>query len=267
MRGFQLTAAVFGAALACTTTQGHEAKPAGVMVYVTGDIRKPTLNVLVYDYTRLPISELEDAMVLAQGIFLKGGVATQWIKCAAVHESGQGSGCLEALGMAHVMVNIVSSDWRSSAGRRDRMGTALQDAKGRLDVTAYVFEDGVERVLQSGGCDRFQVLGQVMAHEVGHLLLGAESHSETGIMQSHWAGSQMARDPGRVTFTPDQARRIRVNIKTRMQERSSLGIPSRVLVTTRPWAGGILRTDQETLLRGLHTPSSNTSGYPSAAKR
>ena len=198
---------------------------AQVVSLTAGDIGRLNLNVLVYDYTRLPASDLEDAMGFAQVIYRKGGVPTTWIKCAAVHEPGQSSGCLEALGTPHVIVNIVSTDWRSSAGRHDRMGASLQDAKGRFDVTAYVFEDGVERVLQSGGCDRFQVLGQVMAHEVGHLLLGLESHSETGIMQSHWAGSRMARDPGKVTFTPDQARRIRVNINARMQKESKVVQP------------------------------------------
>jgi hypothetical protein len=47
-----------------------------------------------------------------------------------------------------------------------------------------------------------------------------ESHSETGMTHPYWAGSQMPRDPGSVTFTPDQARRIRVNIKAKMQKKS-----------------------------------------------
>jgi hypothetical protein len=190
----------------------------------TGEL---TVTVLVYDYTRLPASELGGGMTVAQGIFRNSGVATKWVQCAAVHESGQGSGCLEALGSAHVIVNIVRSDWRGSIGRKDRIGTALQDAKGRVGVTAYVFQQGVEQALQLGGCDRVQILGHVMAHEVGHLLLGTESHSETGIMHPSWAGSQMARDPGSVTFTPDQARRIRVDIKDRMQKKSVWGAPRR----------------------------------------
>jgi hypothetical protein len=176
-----------------------------------------TVTVLVYDYAGLPASELVDGMAVAQGIFRHAGVATKWIQCAAVHESGQGSGCLEALGTAHVIVNIVRSDWQDSIGRKDCIGAALQDAKGRPGVTAYVFQQGVEQALQLGGCDRVQILGHVMAHEVGHLLLGTESHSETGIMHPSWAGSQMARHPGSVTFTPDQARRIRVDIKDRMK--------------------------------------------------
>jgi len=190
----------------------------------TGEL---TITILVYDYTRLPASELGEAMAVAQAIFRNAGVATKWFKYVAVHESGQGDGCLEAFGAAYVIVNITRSDWQGSTGRKDRMGTALQDAKGRPGVTAYVFQQGVEQALQLGGCDRVQILGHVMAHEVGHLLLGTESHSETGIMHPSWAGSQMARDPGSVTFTPDQARRIRVDIRGRMQGKKRLGAPRR----------------------------------------
>ena len=31
------------------------------------------------------------------------------------------------------------------------------------------------------------LLGRAMAHEIGHLLLGANSHSLNGIMRGHWS--------------------------------------------------------------------------------
>jgi len=188
--------------------------------------REVTLTVLVYDYSRLPASELEDAVAVAQEIFRNAGIATEWLNCAHSHESGHGSGCHEALAASPVAVRIVSRDWQG--GRRERIGTALLDAKGRFGVTAYVFQYGVEQALQLGRGDRSRILGHVMAHEVGHLLLGTDSHSVTGIMQSYWAGSQMAKVPGGVTFTPDQARKIRVNIKDRLSNKKRSGRSERV---------------------------------------
>ena len=176
-----------------------------------------TLTVLVYDYTRMPAFELENAMAVAQRIFHNAGITTQWVQCATAHESRRGSGCPEELGAGSVVLRIVRSDWQGSGGRQGRTGSALYDAEGRLGIYAYVFQQGVEEAVQLGGCGRFQVLGHVMAHEVGHLLLGAGSHSATGIMQPHWAVRQMARAPGSVAFTPEEAQRIQLNMKTRMQ--------------------------------------------------
>ena len=176
-----------------------------------------TLTVLVYDYTRMPAFELENAMAVAQRIFHNAGIATQWVQCAAAHESRRGSGCPETLGVGSVVLNIVRGARQGSADSQSRAGSALYGTEGHAGIIAYVFQQQVEHTVQLGGCGRFQVLGHVMAHEVGHLLLGAGSHSATGIMQPHWAVRQMARAPGGVTFTPEEAQRIQLNMKTRMQ--------------------------------------------------
>ena len=43
------------------------------------------------------------------------------------------------------------------------------------------------------------ILGSVMAHELGHLLLGSNSHSPAGVMRAHWQGEELqppvARQP------------------------------------------------------------------------
>ena len=189
---------------------------AQVATLAASDPGELTLTVPVYDYTGVPAVVLENAMAVAQRIFHDAGIATRWVQCGAAHESRRRSGCLEVLGTAHLFLRIVRSDWQGSGGRPGRMGFALHDAEGRLGIYAYVFQQGVEGAIQFGGCGRLQVLGYAMAHEVGHLLLGGESHSATGIMQPHWDASQMVRKLGAVTFTSEQARRIQVNVATRI---------------------------------------------------
>ena len=36
------------------------------------------------------------------------------------------------------------------------------------------------------------ILGHAMAHELGHLLLGMNSHSPTGLMRAHWTSEDLA---------------------------------------------------------------------------
>ena len=49
-------------------------------------------------------------------------------------------------------------------------------------------------------------LGHVMAHEVGHLLLGGHSHAATGLMTPDWNPLETRLQ----TLTPEQAQVIRV---------------------------------------------------------
>jgi hypothetical protein len=51
-----------------------------------------------------------------------------------------------------------------------------------------------------------ELLGSVIAHEVGHLLLGTEWHSHEGIMQGRWEVAQLSEAlKGNLQFTSSQA--------------------------------------------------------------
>jgi Zn-dependent peptidase ImmA (M78 family) len=51
-----------------------------------------------------------------------------------------------------------------------------------------------------------RVLRHVMAHELGHLLLGSNAHAEIGIMRPRWFGQQLrAVERGALFFSPEQA--------------------------------------------------------------
>jgi hypothetical protein len=49
------------------------------------------------------------------------------------------------------------------------------------------------------------MVGGVMAHEIGHLLLGSNSHSETGLMREIWSLKDLTRNrPDDWLFSPAQ---------------------------------------------------------------
>jgi hypothetical protein len=54
------------------------------------------------------------------------------------------------------------------------------------------------------------ILGHVVAHELGHLLLPGDAHSLTGIMRDKW-NYRLSEEAaaGRLLFTPDQSKLIR----------------------------------------------------------
>jgi hypothetical protein len=57
-------------------------------------------------------------------------------------------------------------------------------------AAAFIFYDRVAALRTS---DRFvpTILGRVMAHEITHLLLGAHSHSEVGLMRGQWSADDL----------------------------------------------------------------------------
>jgi hypothetical protein len=75
------------------------------------------------------------------------------------------------------------------------------DARGRI---AYIFYNRLERLALTQGAPVSRGLGHVMAHEIGHLLLGVNSHSHDGLMQPNW----MPRETHVQTLTKDQVHAV-----------------------------------------------------------
>jgi hypothetical protein len=98
-------------------------------------------------------------------------------------------------------------DW---ANQHDLLGFSLVPADGGMGFIAGAYHERVEQLSQRLGCDTALVLGYVIAHELGHLVLGAESHFPSGIM-SYPFDRREARlaSQGLLRFTPSQASRIR----------------------------------------------------------
>jgi hypothetical protein len=65
------------------------------------------------------------------------------------------------------------------------------------------------------------ILGCVMAHELGHLLLGSNSHSDKGIMLPRWEANQVRQlMMGTLLFTPDQSKLMRLEAHARSDRQS-----------------------------------------------
>jgi hypothetical protein len=60
------------------------------------------------------------------------------------------------------------------------------------------------------------MLGHLMAHELGHLLLGVRSHSASGIMHVPWQKKELEIiAQGSMLFTPWEAQTMRSKIQAR----------------------------------------------------
>src|SRR5437762_414262 len=84
------------------------------------------------------------------------------------------------------------------------LGVAFLSPQGE-GTYGNVFYDSVKKLHAEWRTEIASVLGHVMAHEIGHLLLGTNAHSRMGIMCSNWHGKELRSiSMGTLLFTPPQ---------------------------------------------------------------
>ena len=85
-------------------------------------------------------------------------------------------------------------------------------------LLASVFYHRIASLAVELECSRGVILGYALAHEVGHLLLGVNSHSPTGIMRVNWAEKELRlASTGWFGFFPQQAAKMHADVERRMR--------------------------------------------------
>jgi hypothetical protein len=174
------------------------------------------ITISVYDYANVPLELLGAAEEDARRIFRQAGVDTVWETCFPKPERVLAD-CY-TVDATHLMMKILPRAISAQArDRNDVLGTSLVDEK-RAGYYSYVFYDSVRRVAEERKLGH-ALLGDVLAHEIGHLLLGSNSHSVSGIMSAHWYGGELRRiSEGAMLFTPSQSRTLRERLEPRKRD-------------------------------------------------
>jgi hypothetical protein len=185
--------------------------------FLGGAYARPTapdlmLTVRVYNYAQSPSTLLVEAEHEASRILGEAGLKSVWLDCPLAPSADiPQSPCPEPIGAAEVRLRILSVPVRN--GFHDTaFGFAIVPAlasvyyESVLDFAKYdqaVFEAPI-------------VLGCVIAHEIGHLLLGSNNHSASGIMRARWErGDIQEALMGAMRFTPKQARLMQAEANKR----------------------------------------------------
>jgi hypothetical protein len=198
---------------------GHSGLAAGAAA-----LQSPSLRVRVQNYAGVSQEILERAESVAAGIFLHAGIEVEWLDCPlypghGVYESGCAQGTWPLLRIqAQVLDAPAARDARC-------FGLAAMEDRSRRANIAIVFynrianltwqvlwpsSQGVFALKYPAAYYNAVLLGHVMAHELGHLLLGPDSHTSNGIMSPHWNGNQLQEVVRtNLRFEPEQAWQLR----------------------------------------------------------
>jgi hypothetical protein len=131
------------------------------------------------------------------------------------------------MGAADFALRLRPSSMTPKAAQGDALGSALSCLPDQAGCSAEVFYQRVaDWARQMENISVYQLLGHAMAHEIGHLLLGANSHSRNGIMRPQWNPRDLAVIArASMYFTPEQCAKIRVAVQARRDRRDLAATP------------------------------------------
>jgi len=176
---------------------------------------KITLRMYNYGVAR---STLVQAEGKATAILNQVGLEVIWVDCpAAPAEFKSYPGCQGLLGTTDFAVKILTADEAELfLSHHEALGRALPCPADQAGCTAYIFYRNVLEVAADGVADKSQVLGHAVVHEIGHLLLGPNSHTANGIMRGRWNKQDLETiAKGNLAFSEQQSEHIREEIRER----------------------------------------------------
>jgi len=191
------TAAVIAAAVLMTGTR----TPAAAVI-------DDSLLVRIYNNAGLLRSELRDALNTTHEILRRAELSVDWVQCRARRDGPVPVVCDQPLSSGDVVVRLIEGSDRES-GERRALGYTLFDANGTSGF-ATVYVDRVDWLARRAQFPRAPLLGRAIAHEIGHLLLRSNAHTEAGLMREVWTTEQVVRNRREDwTFSPDQSSVLR----------------------------------------------------------
>ena len=142
------------------------------------------LTVRLYNTAGIPTPELVAARAAAESILRDISPDVVFRHCGP---------CDEPLKPAEVVVRVINAPKFNTALHPDAYGVTYVVRESNRGWLATVFPDRIDQAASRVGMDRGTLLGLVMAHEVGHLLLGTGYHGDTGLMVAEWPDALLAR--------------------------------------------------------------------------
>lgn len=166
------------------------------------------ITVMVNNSVQMPVFVLRQAESEAARIFAFTGIQIRWIECAAA--LGTEDPCQRVPGQNEFVVHVVPTGHTSLDSI---FGAAFvgQDGDGKY---CDIFFDRIQEAVRTTRTGLGRLVATVIAHELGHLLLGSHSHSSFGIMMSHWSQGELQRIAmGNLLFSKDEALRMRMRLQ------------------------------------------------------
>ena len=172
-----------------------------------------SITILVYNYAEVSPRTLTGAEREADRILNRAGVRAVWFDCSGKQPTiDVESVCKSGWGTRNLALRLLSRH-ATNKFQDFTFGFAVIPGLASVyygDAALLADRDEIRPQLPI-------LLGCLIVHEVGHLLLNSSNHSATGIMQARWERKQIRQSlTGVMLFTPQQATLMREEVRKRM---------------------------------------------------
>jgi len=170
------------------------------------------LRVSVFNSSPISSSTIERAESEAGRVLREVGIEVFWLNCPQEMSQEDSLGrCSEVSFPSHLHLSIL----RASRGLKDTtVGISFTAEDGR-GCYADLFYEPIQQLQDETHASPSVILGHAMAHELGHLLLGTNSHSPSGLMRAHWTRDDLANaSKGNLRFSKEQCLALRSRLTT-----------------------------------------------------
>ncbi len=175
------------------------------------EFRPVSLQVQFHDYAGAPQSLLEDSIRSVEALFTAAHVEIEWLDCSGAVLGGEApEACWDQVRPTHLYMQLLPEKMaRRVPVSKGIYGYSLPAGPGQFAARASLFVERILDLADAHALDAGALMGMVLAHELGHLLLGRDSHSERGLMRCPWTLEDV-RDAarGRLRFEPGETQRI-----------------------------------------------------------
>jgi hypothetical protein len=171
------------------------------MTLILGLLVAAKITIRLVDSAAVPDATITAAERIAEHILAQAGGELTWLRCPGL------PACQADPGPGEFRLLILNL--RPKHAHAGCMGFAVIPRQSR-ERYAALFYPMVQKAAINLDADPAHLLGAGIAHEIGHLLLGSQVHSRTGVMSPHFQKEhvrQAAR--GELRFTSQQIERLR----------------------------------------------------------
>jgi hypothetical protein len=148
----------------------------------------------------------------ASRVFRQSAIEVHWLNCPLLAAGPENPSQCEAADFPnHLQLRIVKQSLNLN---EFALGISFLSADG-TGCYADLFYDRAKHLHETTNASLPTLLGHAIAHELGHLLLGTNSHSPTGIMRARWRPADLAdANRGRLLFSSIESQQMRNTLTT-----------------------------------------------------
>jgi len=163
-----------------------------------------TLTVRLYNASDVQTDALAASRDTAESILRDAGLNVRFRECGRTTDS-----CDRPLAHCEVVVRIIAAPPFNATLDPDAYGVTYIVKNTNRGWLATVFGDRISAAATRASVDPGTLLGRVMAHEIGHLLLGLDYHGSAGLMRAAWLDDTLDRDAQNWLFSMAEAQRMK----------------------------------------------------------